>query len=607
MNRFLFTLLTFVFTAQIFAAEDYQSRYEALATDDKLSATEKLHKLFDLDWERGMHESPESATSVGYPGLDDKWTDMSQAAIDARKRFLQWPLKVIESIDRSKLSENDALNYDLFLRDTKLGIEGTKFPDELIAISQLGGVQQGIAQTLVQNPTTSVAAYENILARLRAAPVLIQQNLDLLKRGIAAGVTEPKITLREVPQQILNVIPDDPLKSAVLRPFTEFPLTISPSDQERLRAEAVKIFQEQIRPAFQKLHDFVEKEYIPAARDAVGWKSMPQGAEWYAYAVRTQTTTDMTPQEIHALGLREVARIHGEMEKIVAETGFKGSFADFLEFLKTDPQFYYTRAEDLLTGYRDIAKRIDPELPRLFGKLPRLTYGVRPVPAYAEKSQTSAYYEGGSPQAGRPGWYYANTYNLPARPKWQMECLTLHESVPGHHLQISLSQEMEDQPEFRKFGGYTAFIEGWGLYAESLGSELGLYKDPYSKFGALTFEMWRAVRLVVDTGIHDLDWSREKAIDYMVQNIGKSEHEATVEVDRYIVWPGQADAYKIGQLKIRELRTRAETELGERFNIREFHDVLLGHGALPLNLLEKQMQDWITKKKNEKADAKKNG
>ncbi len=287
------------------------------------------------------------------------------------------------------------------------------------------------------------------------------------------------------------------------------------------------------------------------------------------------------------------------MEKIMAETGFKGTFEEFTEFLRTDPQFYYTKAEDLLTGYRDIAKRIEPELPRLFGKLPRLPYGIKPVPEYAEKSAAGAYYQGGSVKGGRAGNFYANTYKLPARPKWEMECLTLHEAVPGHHLQISLSQEMEDGPEFRKHGFYTAYVEGWGLYAESLGAELGMYKDPYSRFGALTMEMWRAVRLVVDTGMHAMGWSRQQAIDYMMKNTGKEEHDSTVEIDRYIVWPGQALAYKIGQLKITELRQRAAGELGEVFDLRAFHDMILAHGALPLDVLESVTKDWIAAQKSQ--------
>ncbi len=597
MRKILPLLLFFIPAFFVSAADDYQQKYTALAADKSLSDAGRLHQLFDLDWDRGLHESPEFATSVGYPGLDGLWTDMSQEAIDKRKAEQQWPLSVIKVIDRSKLSKADQLNCDLFRRDLELGIEGSKFPGELLAISQLGGVQQNVAQTVDQMNKKSVQNYEDILSRLRGVPVLVDQNIALLKRGLAQGVTVPKITLRAVPNQILDNIPEDPMQSAMLRPFTDFPDTIPAADQERLRADAVKVYKEQLVPSFNKLYDFITKEYLPGARTTIGCSALPNGAAWYDYNVRTNTTTDMTPKEIHELGLSEVKRIHGEMDKVIADVKFKGNFDDFTKFLRTDPQFFYTKPEDLLAGYRDIAKRIDPELPKLFGKLPRLTYGVRAVPAYSEKSAPTAYYQGGSTKAGRPGWFFANTYNLPSRPKWEMECLTLHEAVPGHHLQISLAKEAGELPDFRKYEGYTAYIEGWGLYSESLGGEIGLYKDPYSKFGQLTFEMWRANRLVVDTGMHALGWSRKQAIDYMKANTGQDEFSATVEVDRYIVWPGQALAYKIGQLKIRELRTYAEHELGDAFDIRAFHDALLQNGALPLSVLESMMKEWVAAQK----------
>jgi len=324
---------------------------------------------------------------------------------------------------------------------------------------------------------------------------------------------------------------------------------------------------------------------------------LPNGKAWYAFRARTSTTTDMTPQQIHELGLAEVKRIRAEMDQVIKGTGFKGTFEEFCHFLRTDPKFYYSDADSLLRGYRDICKRADPELAHLFGKLPRLPYGVKEVPAFAEKSQTTAYYQPGSPSAGRPGWYFANTYALETRPKWEMEALSLHESVPGHHLQIAIAQELENAPEFRKHGGYTAFVEGWGLYSESLGTEMGFYKDPYMKFGQLTYEIWRAIRLVVDTGMHSMGWSRQQAIDYFIANSSKNEHDITVEIDRYIVWPGQALAYKIGELKLKELRAYAARELGEKFDVREFHDQVLGSGALPMDVLEKRIKDWVASKK----------
>jgi uncharacterized protein (DUF885 family) len=329
-------------------------------------------------------------------------------------------------------------------------------------------------------------------------------------------------------------------------------------------------------------------------------RDLPDGRAWYAYNARVTTTTTMTPQQIHELGLSEVKRILGEMDKVIAAVGFKGSFGEFMDFLRKDPRFFYTNADDLLRGYRDICKRADPELARLFGKLPRLPYGVLAVPAYAEKSQTTGYYQGGSLEAGRPGYYFANTYALDTRPKWEMEALTLHEAVPGHHLQIALAQEMENIPDFRKRGHYTAFVEGWGLYAESLGTEMGFYKDPYMNFGRLVYEMWRAIRLVVDTGIHDLGWSRQQAIDYFLANASKNEHDVTVEVDRYIVWPGQALAYKIGELKIKELRAYATKELGDKFDMRQFHDQVLGSASVPLDILETRIKEWVAERQRAK-------
>jgi uncharacterized protein (DUF885 family) len=466
-------------------------------------------------------------------------------------------------------------------------------------ITQLNGVQQDVAQALEIAPRASVKDYEDMIARLNAVPAMIDQDIALLKKGVESGVTQPRITLRDVPQQIKNQMVDDPDKSEILKPFREFPAEIPGPERERLRSAAAIALKQKVIPAYARLHDFFVKTYLPGARESVAISELPEGKAWYAHNVRTTTTTSMNPEQIHALGLSEVRRIRQEMDAVIKQTGFRGGFAEFSKFLREDPKFYYRDAESLLSGYRDIAKRADPELAKLFGKLPRLPYGVRPVPAFAEKSQTTAYYQPGSPQAGRPGYYYANTYALDTRPKWEMEALTLHEAVPGHHLQIALAQEMEDAPDFRKQGGYTAFVEGWGLYSESLGTEMGFYKDPYMKFGQLTYEIWRAIRLVVDTGMHSKGWTRQQAIDYFMANSSKNEHDITVEVDRYIVWPGQALAYKIGELKLKELRAYATKELGAKFDVRQFHDEVLDDGALPLDILEKRIKTWVADRKKD--------
>ena len=584
-------------TAQQPAARDWPARYNALvAQKGQVADSTRLHALFDLDWEYGNLEYPEGATFVGYPGQNARWTDQSVDAIARRKKEQQLPLAVINSVDRNALSENDQLNFDLFKKNTLDGIEGTRFPGEYLAIGPRGG-PQGLAEVLVQNPTATVADYDNILARLNGIPTVLEQVTVLLQKGLAAGIIWPKITLRDVPKQVQDLLTDDPMKSPLLGNFTRMPSTMSAADKARLTAAAVTAYTTKLKPAYQKLHDYLQNSYVPGARDKIAFTALPDGEAWYAYNVRIQTTTNRTPKEIHETGLVEVKRIRGQMDSLIAAVGFKGSFQEFVKFLRTDPRFYYTDSASLVQAYRELVKRVDPQLVMLFGRLPRLTYGVATIPSYAAISATTAYYSPGSPDAPRPGYYYVNTYDLTTRPKWEMEALSLHESVPGHHLQIALSQELEGVPKFRRFGGYTAFVEGWALYSESLGPDLGMYKDPYSKFGQLTYEMWRAIRLVIDTGMHEFGWSRQQAIDYFTANSAKTDHDIVVEVDRYITDPGQALAYKTGELKIKELRAYAMTELGPKFSIREFHDQVLGQGALPLDLLEARIHAWVAARK----------
>jgi len=553
----------------------------------------RLHQLFAQRWEYTMREYPEFATSVGYPGQNARWTDNSLETIARRKRELNDPLNVLRTIDRAKLGPTDQLNYDLFRRNLTDAVEESRFPGELMAITQLDGVQQDVPSTIAKMPAGTVRNYEDILARLRAVPVLVNQTIVLLQRGLASGITPPRITLRDVPSQAQDLVVDDALTSPLLSAFSHFPVGVPAPDQQRLRAAALAAYRDSVAPAFRKLSTFLRDRYVPGARTTTGIRDLPNGMAWYQVRARASTTTDLTPEQIHAIGLAEVKRIRAAMDSVIAASGFKGSFAEFVQFLRTDPRFYWTTADDLIHASRELMKRIDPELTRLFGALPRLPYGVSPIPSYSERSQTTAYYQPGSPLAHRAGTYFVNTYNLPARPKWEMEALSLHEAVPGHHLQIALAQELEGVPEFRRFGGYTAFVEGWGLYSESLGEELGLYADPYSRFGQLTYEMWRAIRLVIDTGIHTMGWTREQAIDYFKANAAKTEHDITVEVDRYIVWPGQALAYKIGELKIKELRAYSARTLGDRFDVRAFHDQVLGAGAVPLDVLDARIHAWV--------------
>jgi uncharacterized protein (DUF885 family) len=557
----------------------------------------RLHRLFGLRWRQQLADAPEFATYVGARGHDHRWSDLSLHAIGRRKQELREPLRVLRSIERARLGPADRLNYDLFRRGLEQAIEGAAFPEEYVPVTQLSGAQQDLARILALAPAATVGDYEAILARLHGVPEVVDQQIALMRLGLEKGVTPPRVTLRDVPAQVRAQTVDDPAASPLLRRFAVFPPAIPPADQERLRRAAAETYLSAVRPAFERLHAFVTDSYLPGARESIGMGTLPGGQAWYAFRARSFTTTDLTPHQIHELGLGEVKRIRGQMDSVITALGFAGDFAAFVHFLRTDPRFFHPDSATLIRSTRELMKRVDPELIRLFGKLPRTPYGVVPVPAYAARSQTTAYYEPGSYKAGRPGNYFVNWYDLKSRPIWEMEALSLHEAVPGHHLQIALADELENVPEFRKYGYLTAFVEGWGLYAESLGPELGMYRDPYSKFGQLTYEMWRAVRLVIDTGIHAMGWSREQAIEYFKANAAKTQHDIEVEVDRYIVDPGQALAYKIGELKLKELRALAAEELGDRFDVRAFHDQVLGNGPLPLDVLDRETRRWVARRR----------
>lgn len=569
-------------------------RIQELAGDEtELTDSERFNEVVTLGYDYTMLNHPEFAAYIGDSRGQDRWTDNSEEAVKQREMDRKSVLVTLNSIKRDGLSASDQINYDLLKARVEQDIEGQQFPGEYLPINQMGGPQQNIAQLLAMIQPKNIQDYNNMISRLEKTPAIIDQSIAWMRKGMQAGITPPAITLRDVPQQLRNQLVDNPEKSPMLVAFNKFPASVDAVQQESLKMQAIAAYSGRVAPALEKLLVFMENEYIPAARTTIAMGDLPNGKAWYAHNVKRRTTTDLTPEQIHEIGLAEVKRIHAEMEEVIKDSGFKGSFDEFLVFLRTDSQFYHKTKQGLLAEYRDIAKRADPELMKLFGHLPRTPYGIVPVPTYAEKSQTTAYYQGGSVKAGRAGYYYANTYALDTRPRWEMEALTLHEAVPGHHLQLSIQDELEDMPWFRKVGGYTAFVEGWGLYSESLGVEMGFYTDPYSKFGQLTYEMWRAIRLVVDTGMHHLGWSRQQAIDYFMQNAGKQEHDVIVEIDRYIVWPGQALAYKIGELKIKELRAYATTELGDKFDIRAFHDEVLGKGALPLSLLEANIKAWV--------------
>jgi uncharacterized protein (DUF885 family) len=560
------------------------------------TATKALHDLFAAEWDYDMQQSPEWASNLGDRRWNDRWSDDSLEAYARRNQHKQEVLATLAKIDRASLSAADQLNYDLFKKQYEDSIEGYKFHGFLLRLNQRGGIQttDELADSL---RFETLKDYQDWITRMRTFPALMDQNIALMRQGIKERIVHPKVIMERIPAQIDKQIVSDPTQSGFYRPFKHFSREISAADQQRLQQEARQAVELQIVPVFKKFKEFFVSEYLPACFDQVGVWQMPNGAERYAYEVRHFTTINVTPDEVHQIGLREVARIRGEMDKILQQTGFKGTREEFFKFLRTDPQFFYKTPDDLFEAYKALAKTVDPNLVKVFRTLPREPYGVEAIPAVAAPDTTAAYYRPGSADGSRAGTYFVNLYKPETRPKWEMTALTLHESVPGHHLQIARAHELGEQPMFRRFGDYTAFVEGWGLYAESLGEDMGLYDDPYSKFGQLTYQMWRAVRLVVDTDMHSKHWKRDQAIKYFMDNAPKAELDIVNEIDRYVAWPGQALAYKMGELKIQELRARARQDLGSKFNLKEFHDVVLGSGALPLNILERNVDKWIGDKK----------
>jgi uncharacterized protein (DUF885 family) len=559
--------------------------------------SERLHRLFDQNWDSRLGETPEFATYIGFPGHNDRWSDLSPAGIERRHSITREQLKTAQSIDRGRLTPDEQVDLDLFIRRLATQVEGYRFPSELLALTQYEGLQQSVPYCLSIAPASSTRDYDDRLARLNGLPVLVDQTIALLDKGLATGVTSPKSLMLGAPEQVRALLTDDPWQSPLLAPFRKISIHVPPDDEARLRAAALEAYQEKAAPAFRKLLHFLTERYIPGSQESISLGALPDGAAWYAYIVRKSTTTDLTPQQIHEIGLAEVKRIRAEMDTLIAGTGFQGTFADFVRFLHTDPRFFYDKPEDLVEGYRAIAQRADHQLAALFGTLPPLSYRVLPIPADEAKAKATAYYEPGSLTANRPGSCFVNTYDLKARPKWEMEALALHECLPGHHIQVSIAQAIK-VPKWRNYHDYTPFVEGWGVYAESLGEEIGFYRDPYSKFGQLTYEIWRAIRLVVDTGIHAKGWTRQQAVDYFRANTAQNDRAIEVEIDRYILSPGQAVDYKIGELKFKELRASAQKELGAAFDIRAFHDEVLRHGAVPLDLLEQNVKAWVAARRS---------
>ncbi|HET9795518.1 MAG TPA: DUF885 domain-containing protein [Thermoanaerobaculia bacterium] len=553
----------------------------------------RLHDLFDREWKWRLAENPLFATSVGVHDFDAKLPEVLPKDEERRARTTQRFLGELRGIPTRALSDEDRTNaaiFDLQLSDALLSF---RFREYEIPLTADWGFQTELTRLPDEMPFRTIHDYENYVARLNAIPRYVEERVADMQEGLARGMTVPKVVLAGIDQTIIPHVVAEAEKSVWWKPFEKFPSAVSPADRKRLAADGRKAILESAVPAFRKLAEFLDRDYVPHARTTLAASALPGGRAYYDFAVRRFTTRPMTADQVHQIGLSEVKRIHAEMEAVIRQTGFTGDFKAFLEFLRTDPRFYARTPEELLERASWICKRMDGKLPSLFKTLPRLPYGVAPVPPEIAPKFTGGRYIEAPVGSTQPGYFWVNTYRLDQRPLYTLEALALHESVPGHHLQIALSQELKDLPNFRRYSYISAFGEGWGLYCEHLGLEAGFYTDPYSNFGRLTYEMWRACRLVVDTGIHAMGWTREQAIDYLASHTALSHHEVETEIDRYIAWPGQALSYKIGELEIEKLRRKAEKALGPKFDVREFHDAVLLHGAVPLPVLDRQIDRYI--------------
>jgi uncharacterized protein (DUF885 family) len=560
----------------------------------------QLDRLFDEHWEAWLVLNPVVATFIGDERYNDRYTVTIGPEYRAAVRALfQQSLAAAEAIPPEALDEQRRLSRELFIRDLRHQLEGQRFPDHLLPVNQFRSATNQYAMLgsgTGAQPFNTVRDYENFLARIDGLGAWVDQAIANMREGVEAGIVQPKILMERTLPQLEAHIVDDPEESLFYRPVAEFPDAVPLDQHERLRTAYAEAITGKLVPAYARLHNFIRDEYLPACRETAGLGDLPDGEAWYAYLVRHHTTTDLSPLEIHQIGLDEVARIHDEMRVTMAEVGFDGTLSDFFEYLNTEPEFYFGSAEELLAAHEALRERADAAAPILFKKIPKAGYEIRAVEAYRERSAAGGSYQRPSADGSRPGIYYVNTYNATSRPKWGTEALFLHEAVPGHHFQRAFNLELDELPAFRRNSGVTAFAEGWGLYAESfqVGAAMGFYQDPYQRFGQLNAELWRAIRLVVDTGLHAKGWSRQQVLDYMYTNSASLETRAVPEAERFMAIPGQALAYKVGQLKIAELRARAEAALGERFDIREFHAEVLGQGDLPLDVLEAQVEAWIT-------------
>ncbi len=556
-----------------------------------------LQTLFDEEWQFRLKENPLFATYAGDHRYDALLPSMTPEDLARRAAHDRDTLAKLKAIDRGALSPSERVSADMMARELADSLSDYEFGAYRIPITSDSGFHTDFADLPDRMPFATTKDYENYIARLNAFPRYVAQEIALMRAGRDAGFTVPQVVFEGYEITMTTHVVTDPSKSVFFAPFRRFPPGVPEAERARLTEAGRRAVMDGAVQGYRTLFEFMRTDYVPRARATVGASAMPKGKAYYAFLVRRYTTLDVTPEQVHELGRQEVLRIRAEMDAAIAKTGFQGNFEAFLNMLRTDPRFYPKSGDELLKDASYIAKRMDGKLPSMFGKLPRLPYGIAPVPDHLGPKYTGGRYipaPVGSTQAGE---YWVNTFFLDKRPLYTLEALTLHEAVPGHHLQIALAQEMTGLPEFRRFSDVGAFVEGWALYAERLGLEAGFYTDPYSDFGRLTYEMWRACRLVVDTGLHAMGWTRAEAIDYLEGHTALSTHEVRTEIDRYISWPGQALCYKMGELKIRQLRREAEEALGPRFDLRAFHDVVLGNGAVPLPVLEEQVRAWVAARK----------
>ncbi len=571
------------------------------ASSKQADKAAQLTALYADFWEETLKLNPIQATFQGDNRYNDQLPDFGSAQFRQQMHdFNQRWLEKVEAIGEDGLQGQDLLSYRIFVRERRNALDAEKFPDWMMPVNQMGSlvsyaVMLGSGQ--VAQPFKTVKDYENWLARAGRIPVLIDTDIANMREGIKAGVVQPKVVMEKVLPQMDAILAGKAEDSQFWGPIKAMPAEFSAEDRQRLTEAYRELIDGRLLPAIRKQRDFIASEYLPACRDSVGLDALPDGKAWYAFAARQSTTTEQTPERIHQIGLDEVARIHGEIRQVMEQVGFKGSLQDFFKFMQTDKQFEFKDEDALLAHYRGLEAKINQRIPELFSLTPKSPFEIRPIEAFRAQSAAGGEYMSPSEDGSRPGIFYVNTYDLPTRKTWDAEDLFLHEAIPGHHFQLALQQELEGVPAFRRFGGETAFAEGWGLYAESLGKDLGVYTDPYSYFGRLQGELWRAVRLVVDTGLHSKGWTRQQVLDYMFANSSVSEPDAIAEAERYIAWPGQALAYKTGELKIKELRGRAEQQLGERFDIRQFHAEVLKDGSVPLDVLEEKIDAWIASQK----------